>query len=149
MFPLKINPVSESNTRKQLHVVTVTLTETRESLWRQHVVTDGTVVYCYDITVTSQWASWRLKSPVSRLFAQAFVRAHVKENTKAPRHWPFLRGEFTGDWWGIHRWPMDSPHKGPVTRKGFPFDNVIMKSSDQCFGKVTWNPTPRLFHMVF
>ena len=26
----------------------------------------------------------------------------------------------------IHRWPMDSPHKGPVTRKMFPFDDVIM-----------------------
>ena len=148
MFPFKIDPVSESIPRKQLHVVTVTLTETRESLWRQHVVTDGTVVKCYDITVTSQWASWRLKSLVSRLFAQAFVQAHVKENAKAPRHWP-LRGEFTGDLWGIHRCPMDSPHKGPVTREMFPFDNVIMKSSDQDFGMVTWNPMPRLFHMVF
>ena len=27
---------------------------------------------------------------------------------------------------GIHRWPMDSPHKGPVTRKMSPFDDVIM-----------------------
>ena len=27
---------------------------------------------------------------------------------------------------GIHRWLMDSPHKGQVTRKMFPFDNVIM-----------------------
>ena len=28
---------------------------------------------------------------------------------------------------GTHRWPVDSPHKGPVTRKMFPFDDVIMK----------------------
>ena len=27
---------------------------------------------------------------------------------------------------GIHRWPVNSPHKGPVTRKTFPFDDVIM-----------------------
>ena len=27
---------------------------------------------------------------------------------------------------GIHRSPLNSPHKGLVTRKGFPFDNVIM-----------------------
>ena len=27
---------------------------------------------------------------------------------------------------GIHKWPLDSPHKGPVTRKMFPFDDVIM-----------------------
>ena len=27
---------------------------------------------------------------------------------------------------GIHRWPVNSTHKGPVTRKIFPFDDVIM-----------------------
>ena len=27
---------------------------------------------------------------------------------------------------GINRWPVDSPHKGPVTWKMFPFDDVIM-----------------------
>ena len=32
---------------------------------------------------------------------------------------------------GIHRWPVNSPHKGPVTWKMFPFDDVIihMKTS--------------------
>ena len=28
--------------------------------------------------------------------------------------------------WGIHQWPVNSPHKGPVTQKMFPFDDVIM-----------------------
>ena len=28
---------------------------------------------------------------------------------------------------GIHRGPLNSPHKWPVTRKMFPFDDVIMK----------------------
>ena len=28
--------------------------------------------------------------------------------------------------WGIHRRPLNSPHKWPVTRKMFPFDDVIM-----------------------
>ena len=27
---------------------------------------------------------------------------------------------------GIHRWPVNSPGKGPVTRKMFPFDYVVM-----------------------
>ena len=27
---------------------------------------------------------------------------------------------------GNHRWPVNSPHKGPVTRKMFPFDGVII-----------------------
>ena len=29
---------------------------------------------------------------------------------------------------GIHRWPVNSPHKGPVTRKIFPFNDVIMNA---------------------
>ena len=28
--------------------------------------------------------------------------------------------------WEIHRWPVNFPHKWPVTRKMFPFDDVIM-----------------------
>ena len=33
--------------------------------------------------------------------------------------------------WGIHQWPVNSPHKGPVTRKMFPFDDVIMIAADK------------------
>ena len=29
--------------------------------------------------------------------------------------------------WGIHRWPVNSPYKGPVTQKMFPLDDVIME----------------------
>ena len=29
---------------------------------------------------------------------------------------------------GIHRWPVNSSHKGSVTRRMFPFDDVIMNS---------------------
>ena len=42
-----------------------------------------------------QWPRWRLKSPASRLFTQSCIQAQIKENIKAPRHWP-LCGEFTG-----------------------------------------------------
>ena len=37
--------------------------------------------------------------------------------------WPFVRG--------IHRWPVNSPHKRPVTRKKLPFDDVIMPRHDR------------------
>ena len=29
---------------------------------------------------------------------------------------------------GIHRWPVNSPHKGPVTWNMFPFDDVIVST---------------------
>ena len=32
--------------------------------------------------------------------------------------------------WGIHRGPVNFPHKWPVTRKMFPFDDVIMYLPD-------------------
>ena len=41
--------------------------------------------------------------------------------------------------WGIHRGPVNSPHKWPVTRKMFPFDDVIMVESPA-------NSTP---HMLY
>ena len=50
------------------------------------------------ITMTSSWAQWLLKSPVSRLFTQPLIQAQIKENTKAPRHRP-LCGQSIGDRW--------------------------------------------------
>ena len=38
---------------------------------------------------------------------------------QSPRSLAFVRG--------IHRWPVNSPHERPVTRKIFPFDDVIME----------------------
>ena len=66
--------------------------------------------------VTSSCAQWRLKSPTSHTFTETFVQAQIKENIKA---------RVTGVREGIHRWPEDSPRKGTVTRKMFPFGDVI------------------------
>ena len=62
---------------------------------------------------------WRLTSPALRLFTQPFIQPQNKENIKASRHWPLCE-EFT----------VNSPHKWPVTRKMFPFDDVIMYYSE-------------------
>ena len=51
------------------------------------------------------------------IVCQAFVQAQIKGNIKAA---PLA---FVG---GIHRWLMKLPHKGLVTRKMFPFSDVIM-----------------------
>ena len=47
-----------------------------------------------------------------------FIQTQIKENIKAPR----LTGLCVGNSPG----PVNSPHKWPVTRKMFPFDDVIM-----------------------
>ena len=37
---------------------------------------------------------------------------------------------------GIHQWPVNSPHKGPVTRQMFPFGDVIMNMTLPCLSVV-------------
>ena len=58
----------------------------------------------------AQWLHWlqlffsrkavadRLQYMCDRGFTQPFIETQLKENIKAPRHWP-LCGEFTGDQW--------------------------------------------------
>ena len=72
------------------------------------------LTHCSDATR----ALWRLRSPTIQLFVQPCVHTYIKENIKAMRYWPFVRG--------IHRWAVDSPHKGPVTWTMFPCHDVFM-----------------------
>ena len=54
---------------------------------------------------------------------------------------------------GIHRWPMNSLHKGPVTRKMVPFGDVIMKwiEINWCGRKiwVGWTMLSCCFHISY
>ena len=60
-----------------------------------------------------------------------FFQAQIKQNIKAPRHWP-LWGEFTG-----HRWILRT--KGQWHGKMFPFDDVIMESIDSDTETLCWD----------
>ena len=42
---------------------------------------------------------------------------------------------------GIHRWPVNSPHKGPVTRKMFPLDDVILNPGGYVYNDSNYLPT--------
>ena len=60
---------------------------------------------------------------LNRLF-----RHRSKKKHKSSASLAFVRG--------IHRWPVNSSHKGPVTRKIFLFDDVIMLS--MCKHGLSW-----------
>ena len=85
-------------------------------LWKQYLA----VILKLTITMTPQWARWRLKSPASRLFTPIVYSAADQRKHQSSASLAFV--------WGIHRRPVNSPHKWPVTRKMFPFDDVIMAS---------------------
>ena len=72
------------------------------------------------IAMTSWWARLRLKSPASQFFTQSLFRCRSKKTSKLR-----VTGLCAGNS-PVHRVPVNSPHKWPVTRKMFPFDDVIM-----------------------
>ena len=60
------------------------------------------------------WASWRLKSPATRLFLQEISHAKIEGNINAPNNRSFVRG--------IHRWwPVVSPHKELAMQRRLPY----------------------------
>ena len=67
-----------------------------------------------DVTMSSMaFQITSLTIVYSTVYSDADQRKHQSSASLA-----FLRG--------IHRWPVNFPHKSPVTRKMFPFDDVIM-----------------------
>ena len=80
----------------------------------------------------------------SQITSLTSVYSTVYSGTDQRKHQSFASLAFV---LGIHRWPVNSPHKGPVTRKMFPFDDVIMEtghdSMDSIHGRThewrTWN----------
>ena len=73
-----------------------------------------------------------LSAMASQITSASIVYSTVCSGTNQRKHQSsaslgFLRG--------IRRWPVISPHKGPVTRKMFPFDDVTWCI---CFSDLTW-----------
>ena len=71
------------------------------------------------LTVLRHW--WRRKSSASRLFTQPFIQGADQRKHQSSASSTFGRG--------INRWPVNSSHKGPVTRKMFPFDELWSTSA--------------------
>ena len=59
----------------------------------------------------------------SQITSLTIVYSNVYSGADQSKHQSSVSLAFV---WGIHRGPVNSPHKWPVTRKMFPFDDVIM-----------------------
>ena len=60
---------------------------------------------------------------VSQITSLAIVYSTVYSGVDQGKHQSSASLAFV---WGIHRWPVNSPHKRPVMRRMFPFDDVII-----------------------
>ena len=98
---------------------------------------------CFHL-MTSSWVKWVLSSPrgcrwcqsvpkhytdvimgaiASQITSLTIVYSIVYSDVDQRKHQSSASLAFV---WGIHRGPVTSPHKWPVARKMFPFDDVIM-----------------------
>ena len=81
------------------------------SIW-----THGDVMTCERSPHPLQWRHNGLDGVSNHQPNDCVLYRYIKNQSSASL--AFVRGN--------HRWPLNSPHKGPVTRKMFPFDDVIM-----------------------
>ena len=142
LFSVGINGVLTVNR----HYLAITLVDVCLcQKWWYHILIWAICLHQSAPAASSYWEVWRYKTQwyfrgpathydhdvimgaiASRITSITIVYSTVycdadqrKHQFKAPRHWTFV--------WGIHRGPVNSPHKWPVTRKMFPFDDVIME----------------------
>ena len=69
-----------------------------------------------------------MDSIASQITSLTIVYSNVYSGADQSKHQSSASLAFV---WGIHRGPVNSPHKWPVTRKIFPFDDVIMLTDQQ------------------
>ena len=83
--------------------------------YSQKIPSSSSIALQHDDVIMSTLASQitSLTIVYSTVYSGADQRKHQSSTSLA-----FVRG--------IHRWWVNSPHKGPVTRKMFPSDDVIM-----------------------
>ena len=75
------------------------------------------------ITCSNHYSDVIMGSIASQITSLTIVYSTVYSGADQRTHQSSASMAFV---WGIHRWLVNSPHKGPVAWKMFPFDDVIV-----------------------
>ena len=86
-----------------------------------HIATAVTKA-CY-VCFCGHYSDVTISAMAPQVTSLTIVYSTVYSGTDKRKHQSSASLAFVG---GIHRWPVNSLHKRPVTRKMFPFDDVIM-----------------------
>ena len=81
------------------------------------------VVVCRYSLVRYHYDDIIMGTIASQITSLTIVNSTVYSGADQSKHQSSASATFV---WGIHRGAVNSPHKWPVTRKMFPFDDVIM-----------------------
>ena len=110
----------------------------------QHLICTGH----FDVLIDMS-RQWLYMSDMASQIRQLDCLVNNKENVKCLNYWPFVMG--------IHRSPMDSPHKRSVMRKAFPcYDGpriiiVVVVTTFVALGTLFWKSKSSdmcTFHMA-
>ena len=93
-----------------------------QTVWRSPHVYNGRNHYT-NKTVCSHYGDVIMSTMASQITSLASVYSTFYSGADQRKHQSSASLAFVR---GIHRAPVNSPHKWPVTRKMFPFDDVIM-----------------------
>ena len=100
------------------------------SVWQIHICTS-----VLETEIRTHYNNVIMGSIASQITSLTIVFASVYSDADQGKHQNFASLAFV---WGIHRRPVNSPHKWPVTWKTFPFDDVIMRCLSLVFIQA-WN----------
>ena len=73
--------------------------------------------------ITTHYSDVKMGTIASQITSLTIVFSTIYSDADQRKHQSSASLAFL---WGIHWGPVNSPHKWPVTRKNFPFDDVIM-----------------------
>ena len=84
------------------------------------------VAWCFmkfcDMVIPQHYSDVIISVMASQITSVSFVCPSICSGADQRKHQSSASLTFVR---GIHRWPVDSPHIGPVTQKMFPFDDVL------------------------
>ena len=99
------------------------------SLWRHcngSMITPMPLTWAWRV-LANHYCDAIMGTVASQITSLTIVYTTVNSDADQSKHQSSASLAFV---WGIHRGPVNSPHKWPVTRKMFPFDDVIMFGQD-------------------
>ena len=82
-----------------------------------------THIWCHCNEIPHHYTDVIISAIASQITSLTIVYSTVYSGADQRKHQSSASLAFV---WGIHRWPVNCPHKGSVTRKMFPLDDVIM-----------------------
>ena len=93
--------------------------------WRADFFYEAYIYICilFVRVVESHYCDVIMSATALQITSLTIVYSIVNSGADQRKHQRFASLAFVR---GIHQWPVNSPHKGPVTRKMFPFDDVMI-----------------------